>query len=323
MRSLFVMDPLDRINAAGDSTYVTMRECSDRGFEVAMTTPDRLFVLDGRTAARVTPVRTTAEPPWFVPPVGGSFVEQETPLDAFDIVWMRKDPPFDMTYVFATYLLAMVKPPTVVVNDPRGLALYNEKMWVVAQWPELQPATLVTNDLGRLRAFVKGQPGRSVLKPWAGNGGRGVVVTSGADRNLPSLCEILSNFGQDYVIAQAYVEEVERGDKRIVLYDGEPVAAMLRVPHATDFRANMHAGGYVEPCGLDPRDLQICEAIGPALKAAGMLFVGIDVIGPYLTEINVTSPTGLRELNRLYGSRLEADLVDRAAEMVAASRRGA
>jgi glutathione synthase len=318
MRSLFVMDPLDRINVAGDSTYVTMRESSDRGFDVAMTTPDRLYVIDGQVRARVTPVRTTTDPPHFHPAD-----PEDVRLESYDLVWMRKDPPFDMTYVFAAYLLAMVRPPTLVVNDPRGLALYNEKMWVVGQWPELQPPTLVTNDLARLRAFVEEQPGRSVLKPWAGNGGRGVVVTRAGDRNLPSLCEILSNFGEEYVIAQAYVEEVEQGDKRIVLFDGEPVAAMLRVPHAADFRANMHAGGYVEACGLDPRDLQICEAIGPALRATGMLFVGIDVIGPYLTEINVTSPTGLRELHRLYGRPLEADLVDRALAKVAARREGA
>ena len=317
MRSLFVMDPLDRIVVAGDSTYVTMRECSDRGFPVAMCTPGELSIEDGVPRARCRSVRTTADAPYFH--VGE---DEDEPLGAFDIVWMRKDPPFDMSYVFTTYLLAAAPKHTLVVNDPSGLALYNEKMWVAARWPHLQPATLVSNAMPQLRAFVEAQPGRTVLKPWDGNGGRGVVVTSKGDRNLGSILELLTREGTDHVIAQAFVDEVDRGDKRIILYDGEPVAAMMRVPQPADFRANMHVGGYVEPCGLQPRDRQICDEIGPALKQAGMLFVGIDIIGPYLTEINVTSPTGLREMNRLYSATLEADLVDRALAKVESNRRG-
>jgi glutathione synthase len=177
----------------------------------------------------------------------------------------------------------------------------------------------VSNDVALLRAFVREQEGHSVLKPWDGNGGRGVVVTHPADRNLGSLCELLSSDGRVYVIAQRYIPEVDQGDKRIIMFDGEPVGAMLRVPQTSDFRANMHAGGYVEPCGLTPTDRRICDQIGPTLRDAGMLFVGIDVIGPYLTEINVTSPTGLQEMNRLYGAKLESDLVDRAIAKVASA----
>lgn len=318
MRSLFVMDPLERINVAGDSTFVTMRECTDRGFEVSMCVPDELYALDGVVRARCRAVRTTAGPPHFHVGEG-----TDEPLSGFDVVWMRKDPPFDMHYVFTTYLLDLVPPTTLVVNAARGLKLFNEKMWVVAQWPHLQPTTLVSNRVADIKAFVRERPGRSVLKPWDGNGGRGVVVTDRDDRNLGSLAELLTAEGRAYAIAQAYVPEVERGDKRIILFDGEPVGAMLRIPQAADFRANMHAGGTVVASPLGPDDLRICAEIGPALRENGMTFTGIDVIGPYLTEINVTSPTGLQEINRLYGLRLEADLVDRVSRRVEAARRGA
>lgn len=317
MRSLFVMDPLDRINVAGDSTYVTMRECSDRGFPVRYTTPDRLYGRSGRARALCFSVRTTRAAPFFH--VGDA---EDVDLGDFDVVWMRKDPPFDMHYVFSTYLLDMVPPPTLVVNDPRGLKLYSEKMWVAARWPHLQPPTLITNDIAALKAFVREQPGRSVLKPWDGNGGRGVVITDGRDRNLGSLAELLSGEGRHYVIAQAYIPEVEQGDKRILLFDGDVVGGMIRIPTSVDFRANMHAGGTVQAVPLSERDLEICAEIGPALREAGMVFVGIDTIGPYLTEINVTSPTGIQEMNRLYGKQLEADLVDRVVAKVGASKMG-
>jgi glutathione synthase len=311
MRSLFVMDPLDRINVRGDSTYVTMRECTDRGFETAYCTPDDLFSHHGRAWGRVRPVRTTREAPHFH--VSGP---EEVDLGTFDVVFMRKDPPFDMAYVFATYLLDQVRAPTRVFNDPSGLKLFSEKMWVLERWPELQPETLVTNDVAKLKQFVRSRTGRSVLKPWDGNGGRGVFVTDGADRNLGAIAETLSHEGRTYVIAQAFIPEVEQGDKRILLFDGEPVGAMLRVPQAGDFRANMHAGGEVFPCSLEPRDREICATIGPTLRESGMIFVGIDVIGSFLTEINVTSPTGIQEMNRLYGTKLEADLVDRVVAKV-------
>ena len=315
MRSLFVMDPLERINVAGDSTYVTMREWSDRGWQAAYTTPDRLYGREGRARALCREVRTTREAPYFH--VGEI---QDVDLGDFDVVWMRKDPPFDMAYIFTTYLLDMVSPPTLVVNDPRSLKLYNEKMFVATRWPHLQPPTLITNDMAALKAFVRGREGRSVLKPWDGNGGRGVIVTEAGDRNLSSVVELLSGEGRHYVIAQAYIPEVEQGDKRILLFDGEVVGGMTRVPSSGDFRANMHAGGSVKAEDLSARDLEICAEIGPVLRQEGLVFVGIDVIGPYLTEINVTSPTGLQEMNRLYGKKLEADLVDRVVAKIEAER---
>lgn len=317
MKSLFVMDPLDRIQVTGDSTYVTMRECSDRGHPVWMCTPDRLYARDGRARALATPVRTTEAAPHF---------HTEAPVDLdlgdIDVVWMRKDPPFDMRYIFSTYLLDLVPADTLVVNGAAGLKLFNEKMWVMAGWPHLQPATLVSNDMALLRRFVEEQPDRVVLKPWDGNGGRGVLVTREGDANLGSMIELLTEDGRDYVIAQAYLPGVVNGDKRILLFDGEPVGAINRVPTPRDHRANMHVGATAEPVELDARDLAICEALGPSLRKWGMVFVGIDVIDGYLTEINVTSPTGIREMNRLYGLRLEAALVDRVEARLARSNGG-
>jgi glutathione synthase len=318
MRSWFVMDPLDKINVRGDSTYVTMREATDRGQVVFACTPDKLRARSGRVLALASEVRTTREAPYFhvSPP-------EDVDLGEFDVVWMRKDPPFDMTYVFATYLLDMVPRETLVVNDPAGLKLFNEKMWVQLGWPHFQPDTLITNDIAAIRAFVNGREGKSVIKPWDGNGGRGVVVTERGDRNLSSLAELLTMEGRAYAIVQAYVPEVEAGDKRILLFDGEPVGAMLRVPQAADHRANMHAGAQVVACDLGEADQRICAEIGPALRRHGMVFVGIDVIGDRLTEINVTSPTGIQEMNRLYGTRLEGDLLDRVERLAAARRRTA
>jgi len=315
MRSLFVMDPLDKIHVGGDSTYVTMRECTDRGYPVWMCTPDGLYTHQGRTRARATKVRTTADAPYF-------HVESTDDIDLgdVDVVWMRKDPPFDMSYIFTTYLLDMAPPETLVVNKPRGLKLFNEKMWVMSQWPHFQPETLLTNDMAKLRQFVNDGEGRSVLKPWDGNGGRGVLVTERGDRNLGSMVELLTRDGQEYVIAQRYIPEVSTGDKRILLFGGKPVGVMLRVPDAGDHRANMHVGATVEACELSEDDRAICDAIGPSLQEWGMVFVGIDVIGRYLTEINVTSPTGIQEMNRLYDTKLEADLVDCVLQQLDAHR---
>ncbi|MEN0062050.1 MAG: glutathione synthase [Myxococcota bacterium] len=315
MRSLFVMDPLERIVVGGDSTYVTMRELTDRGFDVFMCTPDALFGHNGQAFAQAVPVKTTADAPYFS--VGDARV---VGLHDVDVVWMRKDPPFDMTYIFTTYLLDMAPPSTLVVNDPQGLKRFNEKMWVQQRWPSFQPETLIANGIDRLRDFVTGRDAPTVLKPWDGNGGRGVLVTHAGDRNLRSMIEVLTNEGRDYVIAQAFLPEVEHGDKRILLFDGEPVGAMMRIPIAADHRANMHVGGRVEATELTPRDREICEALAPMLKQHGQIFVGIDVIGQYLTEINVTSPTGIREINRLSDRRLEADLVDVVMAKVEARR---
>lgn len=314
MKHLFVMDPLDRIHVAGDSTFVTMREATDRGHGLWWCTPDDLYVRDGRAWAKAEPVRVReAAPHW----ERGEPEELDT--GDVDVVWMRKDPPFDMTYVFSTYVLDLVPPPTLVVNHPAGLKLFNEKIWAM-HFAAFQPTTLLSKDKQRLKDFVASQPDGAVLKPWDGNGGRGVVVVKPGDRNLPALVELLTADGKDFVIAQRFLPGVEKGDKRILLFDGDPVGAILRVPGPKDHRANMHVGATVHPTELDDRDRAICAALGPELRRHGQLFVGIDVIDGMLTEINVTSPTGLREVERLYGVRLEVDLLDRVERLAAARR---
>lgn len=309
MRSLFVMDPLDRIQVEGDSTWVVMRELCRRGLPCSYCVPRQLYAVDGRAFAAATPVHTLDEPPHFA-----TSPTQDCALGDFDVVWMRKDPPFDMDYVLATYLLDMAPPSTRVINDPVGLKLFNEKLWAM-RFRELHPPTLLTAEASRARAYVESLPGRAVLKPWDGNGGRGVLITEASDRNLNSMLELVTNEGRSYVIVQPFLEGADEGDKRILLFEGEPVGAMLRVPSAEDYRGNMHVGASVVRCELDARDRHICATLGPELRRWGQVFTGIDVIDGYLTEINLTSPTGLREIQALYGTVLEEDLVDRVLRL--------
>ncbi|MEN9786604.1 MAG: hypothetical protein RLZZ299_1868 [Pseudomonadota bacterium] len=307
MRTLFVMDPLARINVSGDSTYMLMRETTARGFDAAWCTPDDLWIAGGQAHARVQEVRTTADAPHF-----HTGRVHDAPLASFDCVWMRKDPPFDMAYIFTTYLLEMVPPTTLVLNRPASIRSFNEKLFAL-QFPALGPDTLVTRDPDRIVAFVEGlESGRAVLKPWDGNGGRGVLVTHAGDRNLRSMIELLTQEGRVAILAQAYVPGITEGDKRIILVDGTPMGAMLRVPSEKDHRGNMHVGATVRATTLTDADARICDAIGPRLREEGLVFVGIDVIGGCLTEINVTSPTGIQEIARLGGARLEAAIVDAA-----------
>jgi len=312
LRTLLVMDPLDRINVAGDSTYMLMLEARRRGWPVWFTTPNDLFAKAGRCFARASRVEVERGPqPFRVEPA------IELDLGDVDVVWMRKDPPFDMEYIFSTYLLELVPPSTQVFNRPSSLRDDNEKI-ITLRYPELIVPTLITRDIRRAVAFAQEAPDRIVMKPWDGNGGRGVLVSHKGDANLKSMFELLSADGKAAIIVQRYIPEIVLGDKRVILVDGEPIAGMLRVPQPGDHRGNMHAGAIVEPCALSDRDREICAAIAPHLKAAGHLFVGIDIIGGWLTEINVTSPTGIQEMNRLYGISLESIVTDAVATRFAA-----
>lgn len=312
MRALFVMDPVELLHIEGDSTYAVMREHTRRGWDVAWCTPGDLSVLDGVARAAVVRGRVEETAPHFV-----ETGREQAPLGAFDVVWMRKDPPFDMRYIFATYILDLAPRSVLVINDPVGLKRFNEKLWAMA-FADLQPSTLLSRDAKELRSFVEAQPEGAVLKPWDGNGGRGVFVTRRGDRNLGAMIETLTAAGRDFVIAQAYLPGVAEGDKRILIFDGEPVGAVLRVPQAADHRANLHVGALAEPTSLSDADRHICDRLRPHLKEHGQVFVGIDVIQGKLTEINVTSPTGLREVHRLTGRELWVDLVDVVAAKHAA-----
>jgi glutathione synthase len=233
---------------------------------------------------------------------------------------MRKDPPYDLEYYFATLILERARGMTVVINDPRGLREANEKLYAL-NFAAFTPPTVVSRHASRLRAFMTEQGGEMVVKPIDGAGGRGVFHCRAGDRNVASILETSTDFGRKWVIGQRYLAEARRGDKRILLLDGEVIGAVLRVPREDETRGNLHVGGRAERSPLDGREREICATLGPRLQADGLWFVGIDVIGGYLTEVNVTSPTGVQEVNALEGVRLEQRIVDWTEQKVGARGR--
>lgn len=296
LKVAFQMDPIERVDIRADTTFRLALEAQARGHALFHYTPDRLAFVEGRVIARGHPVEVRAEP--------GNHVtfgpETEVDLAEVDVVWLRQDPPFDMAYVTTTHLLDMIHPRTLVVNDPFWVRNFPEKL-LVLRFPDLTPPTAIARDLGTLRAF-RDRHGEVILKPLYGNGGAGVFRLGPEDRNLASLHELFSGMSREPLIVQKYLPAVAEGDKRVILVDGEPVGAINRVPRPGETRSNMHAGGRPEPAGLTARDRAICAAIGPVLREKGQVLVGIDVIGDRLTEINVTSPTGIQELERFEGT---------------------
>ncbi len=290
------MDPIGAIDIDADSTFVIALEAQQRGYELFYYTPEHLAFQNGRVTARGWPLELRREK-------GNHYSlgpETEADLSDFDVVWLRQDPPFDMGYITTTHILQMIHPGTLVVNDPFWVRNYPEKL-LVLQFPDLIPPTTIARDLSVIRAFKQAH-GDIILKPLYGNGGAGVFRLDPNDRNLASLHELFTTLSTEPLIAQKFIPDVSNGDKRIILVDGEPVGAINRVPAAGETRSNMHVGGRPEKAGLTARDREICARIGPLLREKGQIFVGIDVIGDYLTEINVTSPTGLQELKRFDGT---------------------
>lgn len=307
MKIAFQMDPIGPINIEADSTFRIALEAQARGHELFYYTPDRLAYQEGRITARGWPLR--------VQRVAGAHYslgdEQEVDLASFDVVWLRQDPPFDMFYITTTHLLDRLAPGTLVVNNPFWVRNYPEKL-LVLDFPDLTPPTTIARDLQTIRAF-KEKHGDVILKPLYGNGGAGVFRLTPDDRNLSSLHEMFTGFSREPLIVQKFLPAVSQGDKRVILVDGAPVGAINRVPQAGETRSNMHVGGRPEKVVLTPRDLEICARIGPLLREKGQVFVGIDVIGDYLTEINVTSPTGIQELERFDGTNT-AEIIWQAIE---------
>ena len=296
------MDPIDSIDIAADTTFRIAEEAQARGHSLFYYTPDKLAFEEGRVTARGWPLEVRRE-------VGNHFSlgeEEVRDLADVDVVWLRQDPPFDMSYITTTHLLDMIHPKTLVVNDPFWVRNYPEKL-LVLQFPELTPPTTIARDIETLKAF-RARHGDMILKPLYGNGGAGVFKLGPSDGNLNSLHELFSGINREPLIAQKFLPDVAAGDKRVILIDGETVGAINRVPAKGETRSNMHVGGRPEPIGLSERDLEICAAIGPLLKEKGQIFVGIDVIAGNLTEINVTSPTGMQELERFDGINVAATL---------------
>ena len=295
MKIAFQMDPIQTVNIDADSTFRIAEEAQARGHELFFYTPDHLAFQEGKVTARGH---------YFtVQRVQGQHADlsemQEVDLADFDVVWLRQDPPFDMHYITTTHLLDLIHPDTLVVNDPFWVRNYPEKL-LVLRFPDLTPPTTIARDLETIKAF-KEKHGDVILKPLYGNGGAGVFRLDQNDRNLASLHEVFTGFSREPLIVQKFLPDVSNGDKRVILVDGEPIGAINRVPAKGETRSNMHVGGRPEKVGLTERDRRICAAIGPLLREKGQIFVGIDVIGDYLTEINVTSPTGIQELERFDG----------------------
>lgn len=298
------MDPIERINIRGDSTFAMLLEAQARGHALAYYTPDRMAMLDGRVFATVRALSVKDEE-------GAHFALGEArrvDLAGFDVVLMRQDPPFDLAYITATHLLERVHPRTLVVNDPAHVRNAPEKVFVT-EFPDLMPPTLVTRDRDEIQAF-RAAHGDVVMKPLYGNGGAAVFKIAAKDPNFGSLFDMFAVTFREPWVVQRFLPAVAQGDKRIILVDGVAAGAVNRVPAADDIRSNMVRGGAAEATDLTPREREICERIGPALKARGLIFVGIDVIDGALTEINVTSPTGLRAIRRLGGPDLAAAIWD-------------
>ncbi len=300
LRIAFQMDPIGGVNINADSSFRLAEEAQKRGHELFVYTPDKLTFDDGRVMARANPLR--------VKRVQGDHAHLADPvlldLAGVDVVWLRQDPPFDMAYITTTHLLDLIRDTTLVVNDPFWVRNYPEKL-LVLQFPQLTPPTMIARNLADIRDF-KHRHGDIILKPLYGNGGAGVFRLDAGDRNLASLHEMFTGFSREPLIVQKFLPAVAKGDKRVILVDGEPVGAINRVPAEGETRSNMHVGGRPEKIGLTPRDREICAAIGPLLRERGQVFVGIDVIGDWLTEINLTSPTGIQELERFDGVNVAA-----------------
>ncbi|MCB1421363.1 MAG: glutathione synthase [Nitratireductor sp.] len=298
------MDHISTISIAGDSTFALCLEAKARGHELFHFTPDRLQLRGNTLMAEIEALD--------VRDVDGDYYTlgpaQLTDLSTLDVVLLRQDPPFDMSYITNTHLLERIHPKTLVVNDPRAVRNAPEKI-LVMEFADLMPETLITRDFKAIRRF-RDEFGDIIVKPLYGNGGAGVFKIGEADQNLSALLEMFEGLSREPLIAQRYLPAVREGDKRIILVDGEVAGAINRVPAHDDARSNMHVGGKAEHADLTKREYEICEAIGPKLKELGFILTGIDVIGGFITEINVTSPTGIREIKRFSGTDIAVTVWD-------------
>jgi glutathione synthase len=308
------MDPIERVNIDADSTFALALEAQARGHGLFHYLPQNLVLREERIRAKARALAVKREK--------GAHFRLGTPeildLASLDVILMRQDPPFDMAYITATHLLEQVHPQTLVVNDPVHVRNAPEKLYVT-HFHKLMPPTLIASDREQILEF-RAAHGDIIVKPLFGNGGAGVFHLTPEDENLNALLEMFTQLYREPVVVQRYLPEVREGDKRIILIDGEPAGAVNRIPPKGEARSNLHVGGKAVRAALSSRDREICEAIGPALKDKGLIFVGIDVIGDYLTEINVTSPTGIQEIDRFDGVNLSARIWDAIEARYAATR---
>lgn len=316
MKFLFIMDPLGSINHETDSTLLMMKEGKERGHLIYFSTVEDLFVHKTIPSALIKMVSFKKGDPLFC--LGE---ESEVTLKEMDAIFMRTDPPFDMNYIFATYLLELASEDTFVFNDPSGVRSANEKLYAL-NFPEAIPDSLISKDRSRIKSFLDEVGGEMIIKPLAKCGGEGIFYLHKGDKNLGALLETSTNFGKEFIMAQRFLPEIKDGDKRIILLDGEPIGAVSRIPQDNEHRGNIHAGGQGLKTEITERDRQLCKIIAPRLKADGLWFVGLDVIGDWITEINVTSPTCLVEINSLNNVKLEQEIINFVEDKVIAMKEG-
>ena len=312
MKLLYIVDPLDRLVLAGDTSYALMLETAQRGWEVWTCLVEDLGLVGDDAVCEAMPTQVIdATTPAEAFRVG----ERESMrLGDFDVVCMRKDPPLDVNYLHATWILDHARGKTLLVNDPRGLRELNEHL-AVLRFPALTPPTIVTRSSARVRQFQAEQGGAIVVKPVDGYGGLGIFVVRDGDPNASSIIETSTGAGTRWTLAQKYLPDAVAGDKRIILSDGEPVGAVLRVPASAEARGNLHVGGRAVKTTIDARDAEIIAAVAPFLREHGQILVGLDVIGGMLTEINITSPTGVRHASLLDDKNVAAPILDTFARL--------
>lgn len=318
MKLAFIIDPIHLLDPTHDTSVALMESAQVLGHEVWFTQAHFLTVINGQAYSHLqrvnlTPV-TLGENRWIADKEWYSLGDRSfLPLESFDAVFMRTDPPVTVNYLYATYILDYINPEkTLVINNPRGIRAANEKMYAL-QFTQVIPQTIVTQDKDVIKKFTE-EKGSTVLKPLGGKGGEGIFFLNGGDRNFNSLVEVSTNWGKTPVMVQEYLPSAQDGDKRIILLNGEPIGAVNRVPTGQDFRGNMAVGGQAIGTEITDRDRFICEQVASKLRQDGLYFVGLDVIGGYLTEVNVTSPTGVREIDRLSNTSLGKVVINWLAE---------
>lgn len=301
---VFLMDPLEQIDIHTDTTYVIMREAQERGHAIFHLLPHNLYIDCGKVMGKVCSVNFQDGDKWY------AFGEEETiELKEMDAILMREDPPFDMDYLYSTYLLGFIERDVFIMNSPRGIREANEKLYAL-NFPEIIPEYLVTNNINLLKEFQHTVGGKMVVKPLDCCGGSGVFAIFSGDKNMNAMLEMVTDDEKKQILAQRYIPEIRKGDKRLILLNGEPVGAVNRIPSDDEHRGNIHVGARCVKAPITNRDLYIAKTVSERLRSDGIYFAGLDIIGGLITEINVTSPTGVQEINSLNNTKLEEKIVD-------------